>query len=117
VVVMGRATRIDDFDERRTALDVLVEALVPGRTADARGANDKELRGTMVLALPLDELSVKKRTGGPNDEDEDYELDVWAGLVPLPVVPGAPIPDPVQPDDRPVPDYVTGYQRRQIGAV
>jgi nitroimidazol reductase NimA-like FMN-containing flavoprotein (pyridoxamine 5'-phosphate oxidase superfamily) len=117
VVVLGQATRIDDLDERRAALDVLVEGIVPGRTAEARAANDKELRGTLVLALPLDEMSVKARTGGPIDEDEDYDLDVWAGLLPLPVVPGTPIADDVQPEDRPVPDYITAYQRRQIGAV
>ena len=111
VVVFGRATRIDDLDERRVALDVLVEHIVPQRTTEARGANDKELRGTLVLALPLDEMSVKVRTGGPVDEPEDYELDVWAGVLPLPTVPGTPIPDEVQPADRPVPGYIAGYSR------
>jgi nitroimidazol reductase NimA-like FMN-containing flavoprotein (pyridoxamine 5'-phosphate oxidase superfamily) len=111
VVVFGRATRVQDLDERRAALDVLVEAIVPGRTAEARGPNEKELRGTLVLALPLDEMSVKVRTGGPVDEPEDYDLDVWAGVLPLPVVPGRPIADEVQPADRAVPGYIAGYSR------
>lgn len=111
VVVFGRATRVQDLDERRAALDVLVEGVVPGRTTEARPPNDKELRGTLVLALPLDELSVKVRTGGPVDEPEDDDLDVWAGVLPLPVVAGPPVPDEAQPADRPVPGYVTNYTR------
>ena len=111
VVVFGQATRVQDLDERRAALDVLVEAIVPGRTTEARSPNDKELRGTLVLALPLDELSVKARTGGPVDEPEDHDLDVWAGVLPLPVVPGPPLPDDAQPADRPVPDYIAAYGR------
>jgi len=117
VVVYGRAERIEDLDERRAALDVLVEGVVPGRTSEARSPNEKELRGTLVLALPLDELSVKVRTGGPVDEPEDYDLDVWAGVLPLPVVPGPPLPDEVQPADRPVPGYVAGYDRRRAGRI
>jgi nitroimidazol reductase NimA-like FMN-containing flavoprotein (pyridoxamine 5'-phosphate oxidase superfamily) len=112
VVVFGRAERIQDLVERRAALDVLVEAIVPGRSTEARPPNDKELRGTQVLALPLDELSVKVRTGGPVDEPEDYDLDVWAGVLPLPVVPGPPLADEVQPADRSVPDYIAAYDRR-----
>lgn len=113
VVVFGQATRIDDLDERRRALDVLVEHVVPQRTTEARRPNDKELRGTVVLTLPLDEVSVKLRTGGPVDEPEDYELEVWAGVLPLPTVPGTPVPDELQPADRPVPGYVTGYTRNK----
>jgi uncharacterized protein len=114
VVVFGRATRVHDLDERRAALDVLVESIVPGRTSEARGPNDKELRGTLVLALPLDEMSVKVRTGGPVDEPEDYDLDVWAGVLPLPVVPGRPIADEAQPVDRPVPGYLIRYSRAPV---
>ena len=112
VVVFGTATRIDDLDERRLALDVLVEAIVRGRTADARPANDKELRGTSVVSVPLSDFSVKVRAGGVVDEPEDYGLDVWAGVLPLAVAPGAPIPDEALPADRAVPSYVTGYPRR-----
>lgn len=111
VVVFGQASRIDDLTERRAALDVLVEALVHGRTADAREPDEKELRGTSVLALPLDEFSVKVRTGGPIDEPEDYDLDVWAGVLPLRPAAGTPIPDAAQPADRPIPAYIADYHR------
>ena len=112
VVVFGQAQRIDDPAEKLAALEVLVEALVPGRTADARRPSDVELRQTMVLALPLQELSVKVRDGGAKDEPEDLDLPVWAGVLPLPVVPGTAVPDPLQPADLPVPDYVLDYRRR-----
>jgi nitroimidazol reductase NimA-like FMN-containing flavoprotein (pyridoxamine 5'-phosphate oxidase superfamily) len=112
VVVFGQAQRIDDLDEKRAAMDVLVEALVPGRSADARAPSEVELRQTAVLALPLHELSVKVRDGGVKDEEEDLDLPVWAGVLPLPIVPGAPVPDPLQAGDAlPVPDYVLSYRR------
>lgn len=112
VVVFGRARRIDDLAQRRAALDRFVETVVPGRTADARPPNDKELRSTIVLALPLDEMSVKVRTGGAADEPEDYGLPVWAGVIPLSLVPGAPEPDPAMPADHPpAPTYATDYTR------
>jgi uncharacterized protein len=113
VVVMGRATRIDDLVERQAALDVLVEAIVPGRTADARPPTARELRGTTVLALPLDEASVKVRTGDPKDEDDDMDLPVWAGVIPLALVPGAPVPDGELRSDISVPAYAQTYRRRQ----
>ncbi|MGH9213521.1 MAG: pyridoxamine 5'-phosphate oxidase family protein [Acidimicrobiales bacterium] len=112
VVVFGQARRIDDLAERRAALEHLVETLVPGRGADARPPNDVELRGTTVLALPLDELSVKVREGGVLDEDEDYDLPVWAGVVPITTVADDPIPDPALPADAPpIPDYARAYAR------
>jgi hypothetical protein len=111
VVVMGRADRIGDLAERRAALDALVEAAVPGRTADARPPNESELRATIVLALPLDEASVKVRTGGPVDDDDDMDLPVWAGVVPLSQVAGTPVADPAMPPGLPVPAYASGYRR------
>jgi nitroimidazol reductase NimA-like FMN-containing flavoprotein (pyridoxamine 5'-phosphate oxidase superfamily) len=111
VVAIGRATPVADLDERRAALDVLVEACVPGRTADARPPNDKELRGTLVLALPLDECSVKVRTGPPNDEEADMGLPVWAGVIPLTTTPGAPVPSPDLAPTIPTPPYATTYRR------
>lgn len=111
VVVFGPAEKITDPDEKLAALEHLVEALVPGRTADARGPNDKELRGTTVLAVPLDELSVKVRGHGVADDPEDMDLPVWAGLVPLAQVAGEPVPDPAQPADLPVPEYASRYRR------
>jgi nitroimidazol reductase NimA-like FMN-containing flavoprotein (pyridoxamine 5'-phosphate oxidase superfamily) len=114
VVVVGRAERIDDLAERRAALDVLVEAIVPGRMADTRPPNERELRGTTVLALPLDEASAKVRTGGPREEDDDMDLPVWAGVVPLTLVAGAPEPDPELRVDVPVPAYAADYRRPPV---
>jgi nitroimidazol reductase NimA-like FMN-containing flavoprotein (pyridoxamine 5'-phosphate oxidase superfamily) len=112
VVVFGQATAVADPDERRAALDVLVEHIVPGRTEEAREPNDKELRSTLVLALPLDEASVKVRTGPPIDEDEDLDLPHWAGGVPVTTVFGEPEPAPDLAAGIPVPGHVASYRRR-----
>jgi nitroimidazol reductase NimA-like FMN-containing flavoprotein (pyridoxamine 5'-phosphate oxidase superfamily) len=93
VVVYGRATRIEDLDEKAAALDAIVEHVVRGRSTDARPGDEKELRGTTVLRLPLDEASAKVRDCGVLDDEEDLALDVWAGVVPLTLVPGEPVPD------------------------
>jgi nitroimidazol reductase NimA-like FMN-containing flavoprotein (pyridoxamine 5'-phosphate oxidase superfamily) len=111
VVVIGRAERIDDLDARRAALDTLVESIVPGRTADVRAPNERELRATIVLALPLDEASVKLRAGGPKDDDEDMDLPVWAGVVPLSLVASPPVPDEAVAADIPIPAYASTYRR------
>jgi nitroimidazol reductase NimA-like FMN-containing flavoprotein (pyridoxamine 5'-phosphate oxidase superfamily) len=93
VVVLGEARRVEDEEERGRCLDVLVDHILPGRSDEARGPNRVELRQTDVLVLPIDEASVKLRTGGPKDDDEDMDLPIWAGVVPLTLTPGAPIPD------------------------
>jgi nitroimidazol reductase NimA-like FMN-containing flavoprotein (pyridoxamine 5'-phosphate oxidase superfamily) len=111
VVVFGTAIPLTDLGERRAALDTLVEHIVPGRSADARPPSERELRGTLVLALPLDECSVKVRTGGPKDDDEDMDLPVWAGVVPLATVPGAPVPADDLRVDAAVPVYAAAYTR------
>ena len=111
VVVFGEATAIRDMAERRAALDRLVDHIVPGRRADARPPSERELRGTLVLALPLDECSVKVRAGDPKDEDEDMDLPVWAGVVPLATVAGAPVAAGDLRGDRPPPAYASRYAR------
>lgn len=111
VVVFGRAVPIEDLDERRAALDVLVEHIVPGRSGDTRVPSEKEVRGTLVLALPLDELSVKVRAGGPLDEDEDMDLPHWAGVIPLASVPGQPVTADDLRNDAAPPPYATSYRR------
>ncbi|MEU3985631.1 pyridoxamine 5'-phosphate oxidase family protein [Streptomyces sp. NPDC026672] len=83
VVVHGTAHRVTDPEERAAALDALVDHVVPGRSADSRPANPKELAATAVLGLDLDEVSAKVRAGGANDEPEDLDLPHWAGVVPL----------------------------------
>jgi uncharacterized protein len=111
VVVFGTATAIQDVGDRRAALEALVDHIVPGRMPDVREPSDKELRGTLVLALPLDECSVKVRTGGPKEEPEDMDLPVWAGVIPVTTAYGSPIPDPDLAGDPPVPSYAAAYAR------
>jgi len=111
VVILGTARLVDDAEERLRALRTIVEHVVPGRWDEARKPNAKELAQTFVLALPLDEASAKRRSGPPADDEEDYALDVWAGEVPLPVVPGAPHPDPRLLDEIEVPASLRPYRR------
>ncbi|WJV50167.1 pyridoxamine 5'-phosphate oxidase family protein [Streptomyces flavofungini] len=106
VVVHGIARQVTDPEEKRTALDSLVDHVVPGRAADSRPANAKELAATAVLYLDLEEVSAKMRTGAPSDEPEDLELPYWSGVVPLrkgydPVIPAADLAPGVA-----VPDYL-----------
>jgi uncharacterized protein len=108
VVVFGKARVVDD-DEKLRALDSLVEHVVRGRSQEIRPPNERELRQTLVLALPLDEASAKIRTGGPVDDEEDYALPVWAGVVPLKLTPGEAIADVGVVAD--APEYVKRYTR------
>lgn len=94
VVVIGTAEPITDASEKEAALERFVEALVPGRQDDIRATTTKEINGTGVLRLPLSQASAKIRTGGPIDDDEDYELPIWAGVVPVRTVLDAPVDDP-----------------------
>ncbi|MCC9711862.1 pyridoxamine 5'-phosphate oxidase family protein [Streptomyces sp. MNU76] len=94
VVVHGTAHQVTDPEERRIALDALADHVVPGRSRDSRPANGKEFAATAVIRLDLNEVSAKTRTGGANDEPEDFTLPHWAGVVPLRKGYGTPIPDP-----------------------
>jgi len=107
VVVFGNAEEVVDREEKLRALEALVEHVCRGRSADARRPNEKELKQTIVLRLPIREASAKIRTGPPADDAEDYALPVWAGVLPLTVAPGVPLPD----NSAAVPDYVTLYRR------
>ncbi|MFI9650306.1 pyridoxamine 5'-phosphate oxidase family protein [Streptomyces sp. NPDC052040] len=107
VVVHGIARQVTDPEERRTALDALVDHVVPGRSADSRPANKKELAATAVIRLDLDEVSAKVRTGGVDDEPEDLALAHWAGVVPVHRTYGAPQPDGDLPPGVALPDYLT----------
>jgi nitroimidazol reductase NimA-like FMN-containing flavoprotein (pyridoxamine 5'-phosphate oxidase superfamily) len=108
VVVFGTAREVGE-DEKIAALESLVEHVVRGRSAEVRPPNQKELRQTLVLALPIDEASAKIRTGGPVDDEEDYALPVWAGVLPLALTPGVPVADAGV--EAPVPDYLARYSR------
>lgn len=92
-VVFGTAREVTDNDEKRHVLHAIVEHVVAGRSSEARPPNEKELRGTMVLALPITEASAKIRTGAPVDDAEDYGMSIWAGVLPLALTAGKPIPD------------------------
>ncbi|MGH2710861.1 MAG: pyridoxamine 5'-phosphate oxidase family protein [Actinomycetota bacterium] len=111
VVVYGTASEVTDPDEKWEAQRALVEHVIPGRSADARMPNEKELRQTTILAIPLDESSAKVRMGPPSDEEEDYSLDVWAGEIPFLTVPQPPIDDPRLPPGVSAPDYARRYTR------
>jgi nitroimidazol reductase NimA-like FMN-containing flavoprotein (pyridoxamine 5'-phosphate oxidase superfamily) len=93
VVVLGQATPIVEPSEKLAAIEAFTERLIPGRWEEVRPPTAKELKAIQVLSLPLDEASAKLRTGPPNDDEEDYALDTWAGTIPLRLVAGAPIPD------------------------
>ena len=93
VVLYGQAQLVGEPDEKEQALEAFTERMLPGRWADVRWPTRKELKATTVLKLPIDEGSAKVRTGPPIDDEEDYELDVWAGVVPLSLVRGEPVPD------------------------
>jgi len=93
VVVFGRPEPVEDVSEKRQVLRLFTEKLIPGRWDDVRSPTAQELKATGVLRLPLTECSAKIRTGGPLDDEEDYELPVWAGTIPLQLTAGKPRPD------------------------
>jgi nitroimidazol reductase NimA-like FMN-containing flavoprotein (pyridoxamine 5'-phosphate oxidase superfamily) len=111
VVIIGAASEVRNLDEKRIGLEALVEHIIPGRTTDARPPTEKELRSTMLLKLPLTESSAKIRTGWPSDEEEDYDLSIWAGVIPFVHGILPPLADPTLRFELGVPDYVENYQR------
>jgi nitroimidazol reductase NimA-like FMN-containing flavoprotein (pyridoxamine 5'-phosphate oxidase superfamily) len=112
VVVLGKATPVDDPDEKIEALRLFSEHIIPGRWADARQPNERELRATSVLRVPIEEFSAKVRQGPAVDDEEDYSFPTWAGVVPLEMVAGAPIDDARLLPGREVPAYAKKYSRR-----
>jgi len=111
VVVFGRASVVDEPEEKLAALRALSEHMIPGRWDDVREPNERELQSTTVLFLPIDEASAKVRTGPPLDDEEDYDLDVWAGVIPLRLVADTPIRDPRLPGEIEPPRYTLDYTR------
>jgi nitroimidazol reductase NimA-like FMN-containing flavoprotein (pyridoxamine 5'-phosphate oxidase superfamily) len=111
VLILGRTTLVDDPEEKMTALVALSEHIVRGRWADVREPTEQEMVQTTVLCLPIEEASAKIRTGPPLDDEEDYALPIWAGVVPLQLVAGDPVNDPRLPEEIPVPEYAAHYQR------
>jgi uncharacterized protein len=113
VVVLGKATLVDDAKEKLEALNALSEHILPGRWADSRQPNERELKATSVLRVPIEEFSAKVRVGPPIDDEEDYAFPTWAGVVPLETVSGQPIPDARLDPQRAVPAYISPYKRKQ----
>src|SRR5712691_274080 len=115
VVVFGRAVVIDEREEKLTEIRALSEHMIPGRWDDVREPNERELQLTTVLSLPLVEASAKVRTGPPLDDEEDYKLSVWAGVIPLTLTAGALIRDAALPKNIPPPQYALEYARSVSG--
>lgn len=109
VVLFGTARVVDDESEKLAALHALTEHIIPGRWADIRVPSDLELRQTMVVAIPIREASAKIRTGPPIDDDADYELPIWAGVIPLRLAAGEPAPDSRLCPEIKSPSYATNY--------
>jgi nitroimidazol reductase NimA-like FMN-containing flavoprotein (pyridoxamine 5'-phosphate oxidase superfamily) len=111
VVILGTARLVEDSAEKMEALRLFTEHVMKGRWNDVRQPTEQELKATTVLALPLEEVSAKVRTGGPIDDEADYTLPVWAGVLPIEVAVKAPIPDEKRQQDRPIPEYLKNYSR------
>jgi nitroimidazol reductase NimA-like FMN-containing flavoprotein (pyridoxamine 5'-phosphate oxidase superfamily) len=111
VMAIGRTRPITGPEEKEAALRALVDHIVPGRSDAVRGADRRELAATAVLALPLDEVSAKVRTGPPIDDEADHDLPVWAGVLPLRQVPEAPVPDDRLDPSLAVPTHVATWRR------
>jgi nitroimidazol reductase NimA-like FMN-containing flavoprotein (pyridoxamine 5'-phosphate oxidase superfamily) len=113
VVVLGTAVAVEDPKEKLEALRSLSEHILPGRWAESRQPNEKEIKATLVMRLPIEEFSAKVRQGAPIDDEEDYAFPTWAGVIPLELVPGAPIDDPRLDAGRAAPAYAKRYSRKK----
>ena len=113
VVMFGRAALVEEPEAKLAALFAFSEQVIPGRWDDVRAPNEQELKATTVLSLPLAEVSAKVRTGPPIDDDEDYALNTWAGVLPLKISAGELISDPRLPKTIEPPAYTLNYRREK----
>lgn len=111
VVAFGMATTVRDDEEKQKAFKAFLEHMLPGRWDDSRQPNRKEVAATTVLSLCIDEASVKVRSGPPKDTASDYALTHWAGVIPLSLTSGEPLPDPAMAAPPAVPAYAKDYSR------
>jgi uncharacterized protein len=111
VVLIGEARSVKEPAEKLAAFEAIVEHIVPGRWRDVRAPTENELRATAVLAIPIEEASAKVRTGGPVDDEEDYALPAWAGVIPLASQALAPVADERLPAGVAIPAYASAYRR------
>jgi hypothetical protein len=114
VVIFGRASLVQERSEMLTALRAFSEHVIAGRWDEVREPTEQELRATTVLSLPLEEVSAKVRTGPPLDDEEDYALPVWAGVIPLSLIAGPPVSDERLPRDIQPPQYAVKYKRPKV---
>ncbi|HTA22235.1 MAG TPA: pyridoxamine 5'-phosphate oxidase family protein [Terriglobales bacterium] len=113
VVVLGTAVAVQDRGEKLEALRLLSEHILPGRWMESRQPNEKEIKATLVMRLPISEFSAKVRQGPPIDDEEDYGFPTWAGVIPLSMVAGEPVDDPRLMTGRAAPEYAKGYSRNR----
>ncbi len=111
VVILAGGEEVRDRERKWDLLHKLVERVIPGRWPDIRPPNENEFKATSLVGFPLDESSAKVRVGPPKDDEEDYALPTWAGVIPLSLNVGPPVPDPRLRVELSVPGYVTGYRR------
>jgi len=111
VVILGTARLVEAPAEKMEAMRIFTEHVMKGRWDDVRIPTEQELKATTVLSLPLEEVSAKVRTGGPIDDEEDYALPVWAGVLPLETVAKAPVPDSRLKKETPLPSYLKNFSR------
>ena len=111
VVVLGKATLVEDPEEKLTALRTLSEHILPGRWQDVRQPNERELKQTSVLRVPIEEFSAKVRQGPPMDDPEDLSFPTWAGVVPIELKAGEPVADPKLAPASDAPAYIRAYSR------
>ncbi len=108
VVLFGKGQLVPD-EEKMAALQLFTDRIMPGRWDDARQPNAQEMKATTIISIPIESASAKVRVGPPGDDDEDYALPIWAGVVPITQQIGTPIPDPLLRDGIPLPDYIADY--------
>jgi nitroimidazol reductase NimA-like FMN-containing flavoprotein (pyridoxamine 5'-phosphate oxidase superfamily) len=113
VVILGKAMLVDDAQEKLEALRLLSEHILPGRWDDSRQPNERELKQTSVLRVPIEEFSAKVRQGPPIDDEEDYAFPTWAGVIPLDLIAGTPIDDARLSPGEEVPPYASNYTRKR----
>lgn len=114
VVIFGCAAMVEEKEAKLAALFAFSEHVIPGRWNDVREPTEQELKATTVLSLPLLEVSAKVRTGPPIDDEDDYALNIWAGVLPLRMIAGEPIDDPRLPETIEPPTYTLKYRREKI---
>jgi len=113
VVLFGKGYLVDDEQKKLAALEAITTHLLPGRWQDARLPNRKELNATCVVAIKIEDASAKIRTGPPVDDQEDYALSVWAGILPLQEMALSPVRDELLAENIPLPEYIAQYSRKR----